>query len=244
MSQKSVESQEGGPTRAGRVLMVDDTPENSLYLFNRLEEEGWKPRRVGNSEDGEAAFASNPELYAVVLIDLGLPPYPGVFKIGLSLVERIRHLAPHVAIAGYSEKNVEPTEAARRLQLSRASFFVLGDQKAKDVLIDSLGLLVSSWLMYSPSSANSLPEVIAREPDPLKGNSMHWRVARILTENPDLKYTEIAPKFFPEFDANYIGQIAHEIFERLELPRKNRRRELHGWYKRNRYRYGQIEKED
>lgn len=115
----NTESPQSSHTKQHRVLLVDDRPENLVFLRDYLQNKGFE---IVLSLSGEEALAQlNHQSFAMVLLDLEMPELSG-----LEVLQRIRatpslNTTPVAILTAHPAEDVEDDcfEAGAQLVLSK-----------------------------------------------------------------------------------------------------------------------------
>lgn len=234
--------------RVRRLLFVEDATWQATGLTMMLEKTGlWEVDVCATPTEAldMLARASNirnmSRMPSVVSVDLGLSDKPDSPEYGLALLKQIRQRWEGLSIVVHSTLPVKP-EVVREVLAHKASYVFLSDDREARAYVALLPFIAQGYLMYSPTPAGQLADVISLQPDPFSANPEYWRTLELLAQNK--LYREVAKKESVSERAIMarVRNIAHKLAELEEIPPLPQgevyKPIVIEWYMKNRFRYG------
>jgi len=134
-----------------RVLVVEDLTEMRSLLRSLLESMGFAVDESTNAEDGIAMLMGDPEI-GVVLLDLGLPPFPNGFSEGVAFLKAANkrgNITKTLVLTG------QVASEATRMAIEHGAFDVLSKPFQPDLLRAALERAVSYYRHHTQMRQNN-----------------------------------------------------------------------------------------
>lgn len=177
------------------ILFVEDVEALSIGLISSLKTAGiWNV--ISCKTDGEAfrildKMSLGRLLPRVISVDLGLPPKPKETEIGLNLIKKIRERWEGLPIVVHSFLDVKES-VVKTIISQGASYFYLFDETDVKAYVGLLPYMAQGFLVFSPTPASRLPQVVSLIPDPFQKNPEIWRTLQHLAQG--LTYARIGDR--------------------------------------------------
>lgn len=171
----------------GRLLFVENNPDQMQAAKAELEAAGWQTHLVRAPDEAQKLLERNQDtLPDVISVDLGLLEKKEDPEYGLKLLHDIRErwspsalpLVVHSAISGtkFNERLV------RKVAASGASYFWLRDEAHVRAYVLMMPFIAQGYIVYSPSPAGMLQRVLSASPPPFVNNSTLVQTLKFLNE--------------------------------------------------------------
>ena len=183
------------------LFMIDDHPE-PLQWFCRTIERVHPQWQVIVESDHQMALSRlgqmSRRLPDVISVDLGLPPRADDPDVGLGIVREIRRLFGSARVAVHSQLKEVQASVLHELVGLGVSYIRMRDSKPEEAFVAMLPWLAEGYLIYSPSVAGKLPDILPERPDPW--NEYQWKIGQLVSRG--LTYDAIATEITLErYDA-------------------------------------------
>ncbi len=232
------------------ILFVEDVEALSIGVETSLKATGsWNVISCKTYEDAlrildKMSLAG--DLPRVISVDLGLQPKPRGTEIGINLLKKIRERWEGLPIVIHSFLDVKDN-VVKTIISQGASYFYLFDDADVKAYVDLLPYMAQGFLVYSPTPASRLPQVVSVIPDPFQNNPEIWKTLQHLALG--LTYARIGDK--EEVGERAImarvkrAALVLEMLGEIELPPDSEdatperyKPYVIEWYHRNRVRFG------